>query len=308
MMLDEIFYWLFNMSLTASLSGLIVLGLRIIPRMQRRFVCWLWLIPMVRMWIPLGMGSRWSLMTLISKLTTRTVVVWERGDMSFSYTNMVMAANSYFPVTYRVNLLEDLFRVVAVVWLCVALAILMTLAALYSMTIRELRDAKHLHGNVYLSDKVTSPALYGIFRSRIVLPCGWEKREDMPMILIHEQAHARHMDNLWRVIAFVTAAVHWFNPLAWIFLKMALADLELFCDECVLCRLKCEERRAYARALVDSAQAKQEGAFFVSAFGGARIRVRIERILNYRRLSRFSAVCATLLTLAIAWVLLTNAK
>ena len=128
------------------------------------------------------------------------------------------------------------------------------------------------------------------------------------MILMHEQAHARHMDNLWRVIAFVTAAVHWFNPLAWVFLKVALADLELYCDERVLCRLGNEERRTYARALVDSAQAAQGKNVFASAFGGARIRVRLDRILNYRRLSLFSSVAFALLICAIAFVLLTNAK
>ena len=307
-MLGEIFYWLFNMSLAATVSGGIVLGLRAIPRLPRRAACWLWLIPMVRMWIPVGMGSRWSLMSLISKLTTRTVVVWERGDMAFSYTNALMAADSYFPVTYRVNLLEELFAVAFVIWLAVAAAILMTLVVLYVTTKRELRDATHLHGNVYLSDRVDSPALYGIFRPRIVLPRGWEEREDLTMILRHEQAHAHYLDNLWRVIAFVTAAIHWFNPLAWIFLRFALADMELFCDERVLRYMGDEERRVYARALVSSAQSKQERAVFASAFGGARIRVRLARILNYRRLSWLSAVFVTVLVALSAWILLTNAK
>jgi beta-lactamase regulating signal transducer with metallopeptidase domain len=116
------------------------------------------------------------------------------------------------------------------------------------------------------------------------------------------------MDNLWRVLAFATASLHWFNPFAWIFLRIALSDLELFCDERVLNQMGHEERRAYARALVDGAQTKQERTVFASAFGGARIRVRVERILDYRRLSRLSAVCAALLVAAIAWVLLTNAK
>jgi beta-lactamase regulating signal transducer with metallopeptidase domain len=84
--------------------------------------------------------------------------------------------------------------------------------------------------------------------------------------------------------------------------------LELYCDERVLCRLGNEERRAYARALVDSAQAAQGKNVFASAFGGARIRVRLGRILNYRRLSLFSSVAFALLICAIAFVLLTNAK
>ena len=307
-MLGEVFYWLFNMSLAASLVGLIVLGLRAIPRLPRRFACWLWLIPLFRMWIPVGMGSRWSLMTLLSKLTTRTVVVWERGDMSFAYTNMVMAANSYFPVTYRINLLEHLFRTVAVIWLAVSAAILIALAWLYITTKRELRDAAHWRENIYLSDKITSPALYGIFRPRIILPCGWESREDLALILAHENAHARHGDNFWRVVVFVTAAIHWFNPLAWLFLRAALSDMELYCDERMLKRLNPKERKSYALALVNSAQVMREKNLFASAFGGAGIRVRIDRILNYRRLSLFSAVCFALLALVIAFVLLTNAK
>ena len=307
-MLGEVFYWLFNMSLVASLAGLIMLGLRAIPRLPRRYACWLWLIPMVRMWIPVGMGSHWSLMTLISKLTTRTVVVWEWDDMSFAFTNVVMAANSYFPVTYRINLLDELFRTVAVIWLAVAAAILIAFAVLYVTTKRELRDAVCLRENIYLSDKVTSPALYGILRPRIILPLGWESKDDLSLILAHEKAHARHGDNLWRVIAFVTAAIHWFNPLTWMFLRIALSDMELYCDERLLKHLDVDGKKAYAHALVNGAQSIHEQALFASAFGGAKIRVRIDRILNYRRLSIGAVVCFTALILAIAYVLLTNAK
>ena len=307
-MLGEIFYWLFNMSLVASISGLIVWGLRAIPRLPRRYACWLWLIPMIRMVIPVGLGSRWSLMTLLSKLTTRTVVVWERGDLSFAYTNAVMAANSYFPVTYRINLLEELFAIAAVIWLAVTAGIVITLSVLYIATKRELREAVRWKENVYLSDRVTSPALYGILRPRIILPIGWEGREDLPLILAHERAHARHADNLWRILAFLTVAVHWFNPLAWILLRVALSDLELYCDERVVRDMGEGDKRAYASALIGSVERVREQAFFASTFGGARIRVRIERIFNYRRLSRFSTVCAAMMILAIAWVLLTSAK
>lgn len=307
-MLGEVFYWLFNMSIIAALVGLIVLCLRAVPRLPRRFACWLWVIPLFRMWIPVGMGSEWSLMTLISKVTTRSVVVWETDRFALYYTNAVMAANSYFPVTYRINLLEELFRTVAVIWLAVATAILITLTVLYLTTKRELRDAAHLRDNIYLSDKVTSPALYGIFCPRIILPRGWESREDLPLILAHETAHARHLDNVWRVLAFITAAIHWFNPFAWLFLRTFLSDLELSCDERVLHHLDGAEKKAYALALVDSARLTREQSLFASAFGGAKIRVRVDRILNYRRISLFATVCFVLLTIAIAYVLLTNAQ
>ncbi len=307
-MWGDIFYWLFNMSLIAGLCGLIVLGLRAIPRFPRRFACLLWLIPLVRMWVPFGVGSRWNLMSLLSKFTTRTVVVWEKGDMSIATTNMIMAADRYFPITYRIDPLHAVFHWAAVVWLTVALAILLTLGVLYVTTKRELRDAILWRDNVYLSDKVTSPALYGVLRPRIILPTGWETRDDLAFILAHERAHARRGDNLWRLVGFVTAALHWFNPLSWLFLKTFLSDLELACDERVMRDMDTQACKQYALSLVSGARDGRERTLFASAFGGAGVRVRVERILGYRRLSFFSTVCFMLLSAAIAYVLLAAAK
>ena len=49
------------------------------------------------------------------------------------------------------------------------------------------------------------------------------------------------------------------------------------------------------------------GTPFASAFGGAKIRRRLSRILAYRKLSALSALSFAALALGIAYVLLTNA-
>ena len=46
---------------------------------------------------------------------------------------------------------------------------------------------------------------------------------------------------------------------------------------------------------------------FASPFGGAKVRLRVKNILNYRKLSALSVVGFAALVLAIAYVLLTNA-
>ena len=69
----ELFYWVLNMSISTAFAGIIVLLLCKIKRLPRRIACFLWIIPYIRMTVPFGMGSRFSLMTLISKFTTRTV-------------------------------------------------------------------------------------------------------------------------------------------------------------------------------------------------------------------------------------------
>lgn len=303
-MLQELFYWIFNMSIVAGITTGIIALIRMVKRIPRRMMAFLWLIPALRMIVPLGLSSPYSLMSMLSRITTKTVVVYQPSqDVSFSMMNMTMAANSYFPITYKTNILHDVFATASIVWIIVALAILLLLAVLYVTTLRELKDSKHLRENIYLSEKVTSPAVYGIIRPRIVLPTTWAGR-DLDLVLFHEQTHIRRGDNLWRMLAFVIVALHWFNPVAWIFLKLLLTDLELACDEGVLVKLGPDRRKEYALSLLDS---KSGTNVFASAFGGAKIRTRIENILSYRKMKWISLVAFAALALAISYVLLTNA-
>ena len=254
------------------------------------------------MWLPIGLGSKYSLMSLFSKVTTKTIVIYQ-GSESFTMMNSIMAANSYFPITYKVRLLDDLFCIAAVIWIILAVAILIACGIVYGITKKELQSALHIRDNVYQSEKVTAPAVYGVFRPKIVLPLGVEAA-DHPYIHAHENAHIRRNDNLWRIVAFATTAIHWFNPFAWIFLKHFLSETELACDESVLSQCGEHEKKLYALALVSCAENKNA---LVSAFGGAKIRVRINTILSYKKLSLVSVVAFVAFACAVAYVLLTNA-
>ena len=58
----------------------------------------------LRMVFPLGLNSPYSLMSLLSKITTKTIVVYQPADnVAFSMMNSVMAADTYFPTTYKVS-------------------------------------------------------------------------------------------------------------------------------------------------------------------------------------------------------------
>lgn len=303
-MLGETFYWIFNMSITAAVTGLVVLLIRTARKIPRRFIYYLWIIPFLRMAIPLGLNSPYSLMSLISRFTTRTVTVFmPADDIGFSMTNCVMAANSYFPITYKVNLLERLFSASSIVWIIGLLIAVGALAILYFSGIHETKDSVHLLENIYLSEKVQSPAVYGIIRPRIIVPVSYAGK-DMNYILMHERMHIRRADNLWRILAFIITAIHWFNPFAWLFLKLFLADTELACDECVISKCSSEQRKAYALSLLEC---QKSSTIFASAFGGAKIRTRIENILSFQKMTWISTAGFTAFVMAIAVVLLTNA-
>jgi beta-lactamase regulating signal transducer with metallopeptidase domain len=217
---------------------------------------------------------------------------------------MMQAASTYEPLTYKTNLLEDFFRIGSVIWSIIAVAAMLAMMIMYYLTKTELRKATHLRDNVYSSRLVDTPTVYGIIKPKIVLPDGVEK-EQLVYILAHERVHIRRHDNIWRMLAILTACVHWFNPLIWWFLKAFLTDTELACDTAAVKRMKEEERKNYAKTLL--AFASREKTVFASAFGSSKVRVRIENILTYRKLTLISTISFVGMGLMIAYLLLTNA-
>lgn len=302
--IGEVCYWLINMSIVASFMGLIVMLLRKIRFIPRRVSVFLWIIPFLRMTVPVGLNSPYSLMSLVSRFTTRTVTVYQPSDdIAFSFSNSIRAAESYSPITYKVNILGTVFSVAGMIWIVVSLALLIALTLIYVSTKNAVADSRHLESNIFFSDKVDSPAVYGIIRPKIIIP-GSYKDMELKYIIRHEKTHIKRLDNLWRILGFITASVHWFNPLSWVFLKAFLNDLELACDEMAVSGYDKEERKEYARTLLTCSGSK---SLLVSAFGGAKVRTRIENVLSYKKMTAFSALGFALLVVVIIFTLITNA-
>lgn len=305
-MLSDVFYWLLNMSITGIFTGIIILLIRQIKRIPRRICHILWVLPFLRLVLPFGLSHPYSIMNLLSRLSTRTRIIHiTPPDAAFnmSMTNHMAFAEDYFPIVYKTNLLEDIFSVTSIIWAIVAAAALLTVFVLYFITKSEIKDAKHLRDNIYISDKLLSPAIFGVFCPRILLP-EYMTEANTEFVLLHERTHIKRGDNLFRVIAIIICCLHWFNPFIWLFLKLYLEDLELSCDELVLQKCGQDKKKDYAAALIECEENK---ILFASAFGGAKIRIRIKNILSYKKLTFISAVCFLTLIIVIAATLLTNA-
>lgn len=322
-MMAETFYWILNMSIAGSLTGLIVMPLRKVKRLPHRYICVLWLLPFIRMAVPFGFPSKYSVLNLIAEFATKSVPVYSAPEYlpPLSYTNYIMAVNNYGESTptdsllggqttfiFKSEWLEKIFFIGSIIWMVVLTAGLLTFALLYFITKSELRTATCLHGNVYVSDKITSPALYGVVRPKIMIPRDFPK-ELLLYVEEHENAHRRRCDNLTRLAAITITCIHWFNPLAWTMLKMYLHDVELACDEAVLRKIGNKNKKAYASALVCCEESKLIFApAFSAALGGAKIKVRIENIISFRKLTVGSAILFGILIAVLAVTLLTNAS
>lgn len=302
-MLSELFYWVLNISIIGSVTGLIVLLLSKIKILPRFAVYVLWILPLIRLWLPFGIANEYSLLSLISRFTTKTVVIWEESP-HLTTTNTIMGANSYFPIEYKTDLLENVFNVASVVWIIVCCAAILTSVLLYFFAKTELKSAELIKDNVYKSDRITTTAVYGVIHPKIIIHSAIADG-DIDYIILHEQTHIARRDNLFRVVAVITACVHWFNPLSWILLKCFFADMELACDAKVLKSLNETQTKEYARTILTCSSSK---ALFASAFGGAKTKVRIENVLSYKKLTVLSSLCFAALVLVIAVIIITNAN
>jgi beta-lactamase regulating signal transducer with metallopeptidase domain len=302
-MLGEIFYWIFNMSIASLICGIPILFIRFIKRFPRRYFIFLWLVPFIRMCVPVGVVGKYGIMSLLSEFTTKTIKVFELGEnFSFTAMNHVMGADSYFPIIYRLDILKWIFETASVIWIIISFLLIFTFFIIYFTTKNQLKDAIFFKDNVYYSNNVKVPAVYGVVRPKIILPTFYVDR-NIDYIIMHENAHIRRRDNLIRIIALIILCFHWFNPFAWLFLKLLYCDMELACDETVLTECSTSQRKEYAKVLLESVE---KSNIFVSTLGGAKIKTRIENIVTYRKLSLVSSLALSLFLIALFYVLLTN--
>ena len=154
------------------------------------------------------------------------------------------------------------------------------------------------------SDAVTVPMVWGLFHPVILLPADayeWEP-ERRRAVLLHESAHIQRQDWLMQMMAQITCAVYWFNPLLWFAARRMRTEIEGACDDHVL--NTGYQSTDYAQHLVDIVRnIKKVGTATSTAVAMARpskIEGRLRTILvenrNRRPLTRI-AVAVGLLAL-----------
>ncbi len=155
-----------------------------------------------------------------------------------------------------------------------------------------------------LTDALSSPALVGIARPRLLFP-----RMHLPtlndgelrLVFLHEVAHLRRRDVLTNYAMAMVAVAHWFNPVLWLVLPVIRAERELACDELVL--LHTSDPAIYGQTLLTLLQAAPQARSLAPAVGIVESRStfsrRIQMIAGFRKRSAWTLV-PTGIALALA--------
>jgi len=96
------------------------------------------------------------------------------------------------------------------------------------------------------------PMLAGAIHPAILLPQEPMDSGELVLSLLHELTHYRRRDVWRKVLAVWVNALHWFNPLMWLMVRLAQRDAELACDEDALRRLPPEGHSAYGQTILNA--------------------------------------------------------
>ena len=159
---------------------------------------------------------------------------------------------------------------------------------------------------VYVSEKVGSPCLVGLFRPAIYLTPECVVSEDTRRhVLTHELTHYRHMDHIWSVVRCICLCVYWFNPLVWVAAWFSRRDCELACDEGALKRLGEDQRIAYGKSLLDVVSHASAPAHLMETATAMnetkkQLKERVNFIVKKRKISLIAAICMVLACALVA--------
>jgi beta-lactamase regulating signal transducer with metallopeptidase domain len=161
---------------------------------------------------------------------------------------------------------------------------------------------------------VTSPALYGLLRPRLLLPPGFAAKfsaAEMEFVFLHELAHLKRRD-LWLNWLFAALQVlHWFNPLVWLAFARWRTDRELACDALALDAAGTGRNRAYGqtilRLLADYSHQPAAPALVGILEDKRQLQQRLRMIANFRPGRRWGVLSVGLLGV-LAVVGLTDAQ
>ena len=133
---------------------------------------------------------------------------------------------------------------------------------------------------VIVSPKANSPMILGIFRPVLVIPRKDYSSAERNMIVRHELTHCKRHDIAFKTLLTAVNALHWFNPLVYLMVHEANADIELCCDADVLRNADAVQRKAYAESILSSMEHEKGFVPVSSCFSNGGINKMKERLEN----------------------------
>lgn len=312
---------LFSLCLTASLYGAILgvivylLNAILRKQMPARFRFCLWLIMALRFLIPFAPETSFSLFNAFRKVSDNSGAVLTSAAQSSGGGG------------------TDIFLVCGVVWLCVTAALLLWFVIPQIIMRRRIARLEIYDESVFtaaldscrarlkikreirpvIQSEVETPAVCGVVRPYLLLQKDVRSMpiEEIRYIILHECCHIKRRDVAMGFLLSIIRAVHWFNPLLWLFDFKARQEMEMAADERALGYMENDEHIEYGMTIINTAarfSVFNTGAAVGMSGEKRNIKRRIKSIAAFKKPAMICRILGSAVVILVGLTCLTNAK
>ena len=303
---------LFNMSITASYLVLaVVIARALLKKAPKWITCLLWAMVGFRLICPFTIESVLSLIPGTQTITANETSVIKPFTVQSGIAGIDTSVNEFLGdkyaegVTVPTNTFADVTTVLSVIWLVGLICMLIYGFISYIRLRKRVGVSLLFKDNIYYCDNIDTPFILGFFKPKIYVPSGISE-EQTGYITLHEKAHLKRKDHLWKPLGFLLLSVYWFNPVMWVAYILLCRDIESACDEKVIKNMDNSEKKNYSETLVSCSVQRRMVMACPLAFGEVGVKQRIKSVLNYKKPAFWIIILAFVLFTVVAVCFLTN--
>ena len=303
---------LLDVNLTASIVILFVVCVRqFMKGAPKIFSYALWAIVLLRLLVPISIESPMSFVPERTEFSSMVDVNEVLPEVQFE-TPQDRADNAWYrentppgePLVQTSRSL-DAQTYLTFAWLAGIVCMLLRSVVSYWKLRKKVRVVIPFRKGIYIADDIDTPFVMGFLRPKIYLPGSLEPWE-RTFIIAHERHHIRRGDHIFKALAFLTLAIHWFNPFVWAAFVLAGRDMEMSCDEAVIRKLGEDVRADYSSSLLNLSTGHRLFAGTPLAFGEGDPTGRVRNLAKWKKPAFWVILICVIVCIILAVCLLTD--
>ena len=326
-----------SLSFAGSILAILMFGMKVFfrNRVSKRWQYYLWLIVVLRLLLPFSPRTSFvgAMFAKIDNIATRstltgamkqtgTIVQPEVNDGGMDYELIHDKDSVGVSVFLSSNIFKFVLENMWYVWFMIAGFMLVRKVTVYQSFVRYVKAGKtevsdpvllnrlaqiaenagvKRQVELYTNNLISSPLLIGFMHPCIVLPTTDLTEEAFEYTILHELTHFKHGDMFYKWLVQLAICLHWFNPLVYLIYRDIGRLCEFACDESVIKYLDKDGRQKYGDTLINALGVggiyKDSLASVTLSENGKLLKERMERIMDYKKMSKKATVAMILVTI-----------
>lgn len=243
-----------SLAIIPAILLLLLLSPIIVRRYSARLRCFVWMMILARLLIPIQFSIRKFFQTtstisnLLGEIDRNEVVIALLRVLNESEAVKSVAGQSVRRIAINSQNLWYIWLAGVLIFICYNLISyrivkknlqrwsLPVTDALSQRIFQETKQRFSVSDKIalYRTTKPIFPILIGLSNATIYIPERQMSESELANILAHELCHYKRKDLLLKIALLIATAIHWFNPIVFFMLRQIELDIEIACDDDVL--------------------------------------------------------------------------